>query len=350
MIGRDGRVRVMDFGLARPLRELVPATTSAAGSSPAYPTTSTTIGAFIGTPAYVAPEQLAGGSVDVRADQFSFCVALHEALYGERPGTPARTPEMTAARGAPSRKVPPWLRAIVRRGLEPDREKRFESMPALLRAIERGRTRTRSRLVAVAATTLALVASLGAWRASAGRRFACVPPSDRDRHRVASERDTRVAPCVAASALPGERPRRAREDLVTFDRILDGHMTEWTDMYRDACEATHVRREQSVEVLDLRMTCLSQNLDEVHAYTDALAAADKDALGRAIATADSLSLVRQCSDIKNLRLQVPLPTRSQSACRRTRAAKDQARGRADRVQVRGRGPTHSCSRWWQRRE
>src|ERR1041384_2669889 len=67
LVGADGRVRVTDFGLA--------ARQHASGSSLQD----------LGTPAYMAPEQFTGGNVDARTDQFNFCVALYEALYGQRP-------------------------------------------------------------------------------------------------------------------------------------------------------------------------------------------------------------------------------------------------------------------------
>jgi serine/threonine protein kinase len=86
MIGRDGRVRVMDFGLARPVGEIRPRGVSTGSVGGSIGSTSTTVGALVGTPAYMAPEQLRGGAIDVRADQFSFCVAMHEAIYRVRPG------------------------------------------------------------------------------------------------------------------------------------------------------------------------------------------------------------------------------------------------------------------------
>ena len=306
MIGRDGRVRVMDFGLARPLRDLLPVGGGARDASPAYPTTSTTIGAFIGTPAYVAPEQLAGGSVDVRADQYSFCVALHEALYGVRPGA-RQAPSSTPPPPKP-RNVPPWLRSIVQRGTEPDRERRFQSVQALLTAIERGRTRRRRRFLAVAIATVALLIGLGGWRAAGARRFACTPPAGRIASawpvvEAAGSRRASLHRMFLASGLADSAKVWSR-----LASVLDDHLAQWTSMYRDACEATHVRGEQSAEVLDLRMTCLAENLDEVRAFTDALATADRAGLNRAVATANSLSPVRQCADVKNLRLQVPLPS------------------------------------------
>ncbi len=119
---------------------------------------STRTGAVLGTPAYMAPEQLRGNEVDARSDQFAFCVALYEALHGKRPfgddaldalargsASPrdrARVIELLheatvrgPARAERRRDTPGWLAATVERGLAADPEARWPSMNALLDAL-----------------------------------------------------------------------------------------------------------------------------------------------------------------------------------------------------------------------
>ena len=121
-------------------------------------------GAVLGTPAYMAPEQLAGGEADARSDVFSFCVALYEALLRIRPFPGDRSDTLLAAvqRGElvrPERPpdVPAWLLRVVERGLTADPAQRWSSMDPLLAALARDPTRWRRRL-ALAALALGLAA------------------------------------------------------------------------------------------------------------------------------------------------------------------------------------------------
>src|SRR5262249_38524762 len=100
IVGDDGVVRVIDFGLARAAMDAAEAPAPVdrlegigpsdekgvvSSHSGALGVRLTLAGALMGTPAYMAPEQMRGAPLDARSDQFSFCVALYEALYGRRP-------------------------------------------------------------------------------------------------------------------------------------------------------------------------------------------------------------------------------------------------------------------------
>lgn len=173
MIGADGRVRVMDFGLAhgRALSEtdLAVASTLAANTQ-ARPEVAalglnlTRTGAVQGTPAYMSPEQWCGREAGPTADQFSWSVMAWELLFGQKPFEGETMVTLAAAvlggkRRPPARgrDVPAWLTRILDRGLSTEPEKRWLSTENLLQDIERAQTRNRWRRT-TGAITIALVA------------------------------------------------------------------------------------------------------------------------------------------------------------------------------------------------
>jgi len=139
LVGDDGRLRVTDFGLVGVEVMRAPPAASELG------TTLTQTGARMGTPRYMAPEQHLGTDVDARADQFAFCVALYEVLYGQRPFAGESYAELEASvlAGAvrpipPDTDVPAGVRDAVLRGLRRERDDRFPTMRELLAALEAG--------------------------------------------------------------------------------------------------------------------------------------------------------------------------------------------------------------------
>ena len=171
LVGSDGRVRVSDFGLARSA-----VTDDEGGGHHPVPALSdlrtplTGTGAILGTPRYMAPEQLRGASVTATADQFSFCVALYEALYGQHPlpgETAAEMADGTARMAAPpaSSVVAPALATILARGLDPQPARRFPSMTALLEQLIPPAPRPRPRRLALVAFGAASLVLAGAGAA-----------------------------------------------------------------------------------------------------------------------------------------------------------------------------------------
>lgn len=149
MLGFDGRVRVMDFGLARSTGEGNPADSMSTRDILNKSLTAT--GKILGTPAYMAPEQFLGEPTDERTDQFSFCVALYEALYGFRPFQGKNMTELAKAvmRGRiklPGKTlVPDYILEVLIKGLQCTPEDRFDSMADLLEALGKGPTRSFDR-------------------------------------------------------------------------------------------------------------------------------------------------------------------------------------------------------------
>ena len=170
VIDANGRVRVIDFGLARPLHAPSSGTSSSAPPIVGSQTDSlTATGTVMGTPAYMSPEQHVGDDVTPASDQFSLCVSLFEALASERPfqgedlaalalAKQRRTiPEDALAR------IPAELRAVLLRGLSPDPAQRWPSIEALRRALRPPRPAKRWAWVAMAVGTAVVAALAVGW-------------------------------------------------------------------------------------------------------------------------------------------------------------------------------------------
>ncbi|HSS01971.1 MAG TPA: serine/threonine-protein kinase [Kofleriaceae bacterium] len=297
LVGDDGRVRVTDFGLARlaghAITAPLPQTSPLAGSL-------TEEGAVMGTPSYMAPEQIDGGTVDARSDQCGWCIALWEALYREQPfigGTlELRSAAMKsdAPRPPASTQVPRAVARILLRGLQPDPEKRWPSMAALVGALERA---TSSRRVAIAvagvAAAVLAVAVFVAGRSSAAPACGGAGAPVDALWAPAVERD--IARVFAASGAPF-----AGDAVAALGRSVAGWRGRWQRIAVESCEATRVGT-QSAVALDLRTACLMRARDQVRTALAAIAGAERPER-KLVETAATRALpdLDACSDVAAL--------------------------------------------------
>jgi serine/threonine-protein kinase len=136
MVTTDGRVKILDFGVAKVERPADPAADSTTLPTGGY----TLPGTLIGTVAYMSPEQVRGEAVDVRTDVFSLGSILYEMIAGFHPFNRASTADTISAilRDAPARidGAPAGVEAIVQRSLEKARDRRFPTAADLASALE----------------------------------------------------------------------------------------------------------------------------------------------------------------------------------------------------------------------
>ena len=327
LVGDDGRVRVVDFGLARSISE---GDEESAPGNPALlpaPTLTSSLtqpGVPLGTPFYMSPEQYQGAPADARGDQFSFCVSLYEALFGEKP-FPARTyyelaNKVTQGQIQPiprGNKTPVWLREVVLRGLRPDKEDRFASMPELIAALEKdpgAGVRTRIGIAGAALVGLCVFV-LGLYQL-------------RQRAQLCHGGDSLLAAvwnpqrqAQAGQAFLATRLPFAQFEWTRVEEGLSNYGRGWAAQHVEACEATRLRGEQSEEVLDLRMLCLAQHLQELKAAVELFTAADNQVVERAVQVVSALSPLNECADVETLKAPVRPPKDAE-----TRSKVEQVRG------------------------
>ena len=171
LVDRDGHPRIIDFGLARAPGEVATEVHEAAAPVEApFSADLTRTGRLMGTPAYMAPELLAGAPATPASDQFAFCVTFFEVLLGHPPFprdnlAMLRRAALLGEIQVPANSgVPAPLVAVLRRGLAPHPEGRWRSMDELLAALtellDMGRPRRRGVPRAVAAVLLVCIVAV----------------------------------------------------------------------------------------------------------------------------------------------------------------------------------------------
>jgi tetratricopeptide (TPR) repeat protein/predicted Ser/Thr protein kinase len=327
MIGDDGRVRVMDFGLARrkpaPLRE----DGSLGGVRSAPLDERESPGGVAGTPAYMPFEQMCGESIGVEADTFAFCVSLWEGMHGVRPfasetlaGLRKSVALGRVVEPPADRPTPRWLRDILVHGLAPDPACR-PSITAILAAIDDGLARTTRRraaawIAASLAVTVALVSAGLAWQSA-----------DHRAHVAACER----LGAEVDGAWNDEARARLRDAMLgrglpfaadSVDRVLprlDAWAAAWTRVRVETCFKDQVDHVWSADLSVRAADCLDERLLDFDARVAELSTGVAGSVISAVDAAMSLADPGACGDPQQLARRPTLPEAGHERLREIRA-------------------------------
>ncbi|MCH9688115.1 MAG: protein kinase, partial [Deltaproteobacteria bacterium] len=318
LVGDDGRVRVLDFGLARALVDEPEPDLEVSGPIPDEPETGahwsetlTADGTILGTPVYMAPEQYAGKIADARSDQYSFCIALYEALFEQLPFPRGSIKQQARAKykgeirePASESPVPRRLYYVLRRGLAPHPEDRFASMPALLRELRavnedpprRPAWRTWVPVAAVAGVTLVLLLIAGLTREPA---VAAAPECTPAAEALAGAWDPSVRQqtqqAFIDSSVAGADAR--------FEEVasrLDARATQWGQLWDETCPSTTAVDARTLRLQTARRTCLSRHRGQLQAFVETLVQPSAVVVHRAASAAHGLPAMEDCEDVTAL--------------------------------------------------
>jgi serine/threonine protein kinase/tetratricopeptide (TPR) repeat protein len=359
LVGDDGRVRVVDFGLARALGhdeaaaaptlggargdgeaadelessyphsledseltegETVDAPPSASASAtpreirdaPSAPRLKaamrlTETGTVMGTPSYMAPEQMRGGVADLRSDQFSFCVSLYHALYETFPFSGRSLRELRDSMESGSIAIVPGVpvsshvRRALLRGLSVDPALRFPSMRDLLAALEPKVRRTRASLFG-AAVCLAVASGVAGMALASRTDDPCATAGAAIEAPWSVVRQTVIHAAFRASDLAF-----AEAAWHGVKTRVDDFTARWRDAATSACRATELAHTQSAELLDKRMLCLDRGRRQLAALVGLLETVRPDMVSHAIDASDALPEPDACGRVENLVLGVAPP-------------------------------------------
>lgn len=321
MVDSEGRARVMDFGLARASEDLdevsLDADPTSADPRPEdssderlLDSTLTIAGAMMGTPAYMAPELFSGAEAGARADQFAYCVTVWEVLFGERPFAGNTVHEIALAITAGDRRepttevhAPTWVRRVIERGLATEPSERWESMDALLDALDRDPARRR-RAGSVALALVGVLAAAIGWQRLERSRVAddCARDGEALAQVWSEDARTRTRAAFLATDLA-----YAEETWSKTAVRLDGYVEDWSRLRESVCRETRVLGTRSEPSLDRAEACLEERRAALASLVESLEVADAARVRGAISSVASLPPVGQCTDDAWLSARLPPP-------------------------------------------
>lgn len=259
MVSEDGRVTVLDFGLARNVEQRLHTQERA-----------------LGTPAYMAPERHRSRQSDPRGDQFSYCVALYEMLFGRRPfrGDTPDAIAISVLRGKletppPTRQVSRRVVRAILRGLSRDPSQRWPSMHELVEVLKppAGLVR-RATLVASAM----LVGAAVTWAAVATDSGRCDDASAVVTDLWTPEHARSFVQAAREHGVEGELPRTAAASMTSQAAALSTELVEACKVGGDATPRALCLRERTVAFSS--MASVMSELDpDVIGMSDAVAEA-----------------------------------------------------------------------------
>ena len=299
LVDARGQVFVADFGLAGPVKQTTARRGAASEPDTLLHETLTTVGAVMGTPAYMAPEQWEGAPSDARSDQFSFCTVLFEALYGRRPFTgktlvalAEATAEGAIEEPSGAQRIPPWLRSVVRRGLAPRAADRFEGMAALLTALTAGETqRRRRRWGMAAAVAVAAVAGTVGYQHmdKAQREAACVAEGDAIDEVWNDEARAGVTEGLVATQVP--YAAAAADNVMPW---IDKQADAWRATAAEACVSATVTHRWDAPRFDKARWCLEDRRLQLSARIEQLTHANAKTVNNAVNLVAGLARIESC--------------------------------------------------------
>lgn len=270
VVGESGRVRVLDFGLARGATDLLDeeaAATFPRASSLEVSVTRT--GATLGTPAYMAPEQLRGLEVSASSDQFAFAVALYEALEGVRPFAGSCIVDIhqnieAGRRQSGSGRTPKAILSIIERGLALSPEDRWPSVGAMVDALEAvpGRRERRRKMGWMGGMGLVAVSAV-AYASVPNDPCGALPPS-------------RVWPQPRRATI--ERAMDSDANWKTLDAAVSRWTGSWSETYEDVCRAAREEGRTTEATLGQQWACLERRERTVDALLQGLESAGAPAM------------------------------------------------------------------------